>query len=325
MNHKVDYKKITFFRALNPVHMGAGQGMDHIDLPIQREQPTRFPIFYASGIKGALRQYALEKAKEECKNLSLSQLDEAVQSFSCEGNNNQETSDNENNCKKQIEILAKIFGSQDCRGGLTVTDAKILFFPVKSLKGVFAYVTCPFVLERYAEDTKNNELLEEVKKIKDLSECKIFASSNLVLDGNKVVLEEFEFNFKEEPVLKYLNLPEKLKKKIEPRMAVVGDDIFGYFVENFTEVVNRIKVNPETGTVNEGSLWTEEYLPAESVLYSFWFENERFPEGANNYLPEDDSLLILGGDQTVGKGLVKIYLREVKNANSETEISQNRP
>ena len=108
-------------------------------------------------------------------------------------------------------------------------------------------------------------------------------------------------------------------------MAVVSNDIFGYFVENFTEVVNRIKVNPETGTVNEKSLWTEEYLPAESVLYSLWFENERFPERGKDYLPEDESLLILGGDQTVGKGLVKIYLREVNDANSETEVSQNRP
>jgi CRISPR-associated protein Cmr4 len=127
-----------------------------------------------------------------------------------------------------------------------------------------------------------------------------------------VVLEEFELIFKEQPVciLKYLNLPEELKKKIEPRVAVVSNDIFGYFVENFTEVVNRIKVNPETGTVNEGSLWTEEYLPAESVLYSLWFENERFPERGDNYLPKNNSLLILGGDQTVGKGLVKIYLRE---------------
>jgi CRISPR-associated protein Cmr4 len=327
MNHNAEYKKIIFFRALNPVHMGAGQGVDHIDLPIQREQPTRYPIFYASGIKGALRQYALEKAKEKCQDMSLSQLDKAVQSFSCEGDNNQETNDNGNSCKEQIEILAKIFGSQDCKGGLTVTDAKILFFPVKSLKGIFAYVTCPFVLERYAEDTKNDNLLEEVQKIKNLSECEILASSNLVLDGNKVVLEEFELIFKEQPIciLKYLNLPEKLKEKIEPRVAVVSNDIFGYFVENFTEVVNRIKVNPETGTVNEKSLWTEEYLPAESVLYSLWFENERFPERGKDYLPEDDSLLILGGDQTVGKGLVKIYLREVNDANSETEVSQNRP
>jgi len=79
MEHKVKPKKVLFFQAVTPVHMGAGQGLDHIDLPIQREQHTRYPIFYASGIKGALRQYALERLKKKCPEKSLSKLDEAIE------------------------------------------------------------------------------------------------------------------------------------------------------------------------------------------------------------------------------------------------------
>ena len=37
-------------------------------------------------------------------------------------------------------------------GAITLTDARILAFPVRSLKGVFAWVTCPAVLERLARD-----------------------------------------------------------------------------------------------------------------------------------------------------------------------------
>jgi CRISPR-associated protein Cmr4 len=343
MNHKVNFKKVVFFQALSPVHMGAGQGLDHIDLPIQREQHTKYPIFYASGIKGALRQYALERAIEECRKevkdnkLTLSKLDNLVEKQKCNEDNK-----NEEECSEQIKALANIFGSQDCRGKITITDAKILFFPVKSLKGIFAYVSCPFVLERYADNTENKKLLEIVKKL-NLKEGEILASPKLIVEkiGKKerIVLEEFELEMTKEEeeklsaeilnnlalpkeilqkisyrlaiILNHLALPKELLQKISYRIAIVDDETFGYFVENFTEVVNRIKVNPETGTVKEGGLWTEEYLPAESVLYSLWFESEELTEKEEKYLPPNNSLLILGGDQTIGKGLVKLYLKEV--------------
>ncbi len=41
--------------AISPVHMGAGQAIDVIDNPIQRERHTSHPCFASSGIKGAVR------------------------------------------------------------------------------------------------------------------------------------------------------------------------------------------------------------------------------------------------------------------------------
>jgi len=308
MEYKVKPKKVVFFHAITPVHMGAGQGLDHIDLPIQREQHTKFPIFYASGIKGALRQQALEIAKEKCKGYSLTEINNLVENSKCPKEEQNSQRNEKQDCEKAIETLANIFGSQNCKGKLTISDAKILFFPVKSLKGVFAYVTCPYVLNRYGEDTENN--LEELKNL-EISEGKILASETLEVDdeNKKVVLEEFEFENIRNPeeIIKKLNLPEGLKEKILQRVAIVDDNIFSYFVENLTEVVNRIKVDSETGTVKDGGLWTEEYLPAESVLYSLWFESKDLNDAEKNYLPSNNSLLILGGDQTVGKGIVKLY------------------
>ncbi|RTZ58182.1 MAG: type III-B CRISPR module RAMP protein Cmr4 [Gammaproteobacteria bacterium] len=310
MGDKVTPKKVVFFHAITPVHMGAGQGLDHIDLPIQREQHTKFPIFYASGIKGALRQLALEIAKEKCKGYSLTEINNLVENSECPKEEQNSERNEKQDCEKAIETLVKIFGSQDCKGSLTISDAKILFFSVKSLKGVFAYVTCPYVLNRYGEDTGKGKIFDS-----EIAEGKIFASETLKVEGSKAVLEEFEFENIGEPkeVIEKLNLPEDLKNKISQRVAIVSDDIFSYFVENLTEVVNRIKIDPETGTVDKktGGLWTEEYLPAESVLYSLWFENEDLNSAEENYLPSDGSLLILGGDQTVGKGIVKLYEGEV--------------
>ncbi len=333
MDVKTNLDKVLFIKAITPVHAGAGQGIDHIDLPIQREQPTRFPIIYASGVKGAFRQKALELAYEElsqlnydeCKSFSLSQLDEAVERAKpCEKNtetprveNGREVTE-EDKCKKHEEVkaiintLAKIFGSQDCKGSITFSDAKILFFPVRSLRGVFAYTTCPLVLKRYAEDTGNKELSEAVENLK-VSDGEVLAPPNTLVveeENNTVVLEEFELKKEDLPngLIEKLHLPEELEKQISERVAIVSDDLFRYFAENLTEVVTRIKVDPEKGTVKGGALWTEEYLPAESVLYSLLFNTKEV--ATDDYLITE-GVITLGGNQTVGKGIVKVFSQEV--------------
>ena len=367
--NNVNLKKVIFFKAVSPVHMGAGQGLEHIDLPIQREVHTKFPIFYASGIKGAFRQYALEKAYKELignetikKNvkeilnllgrtdnvqqiveriITLSLLDSWVEGFPAVGEN-KEKELYKNDIKKYItekfletlevdekaldqskigelltkiveeifkttEILAYIFGSQNNRGAITFSDGMILFFPVKSLKGVFAYTTSPLVLERF------KEFLKREFPIRRPSQGNIYASKNLVFQDSKVVLEEFEFNQigSCSEILEQTKIPCELKNQIKERFAIVDDDTFTYFVENFTEVVTRIKINPETGTVDQGALWTEEYLPAESVMYSLYFENKPLSEEHRKYLPTDGELINIGGDQTVGKGFVKLHIVEL--------------
>src|SRR5690625_6394647 len=45
----------VFSYPVSPVHMGAGQAVDVIDNPIQRERHTRHPNLAGSGIKGAVR------------------------------------------------------------------------------------------------------------------------------------------------------------------------------------------------------------------------------------------------------------------------------
>ncbi len=368
--NNVNLKKVIFFKAVSPVHMGAGQGLEHIDLPIQREVHTKFPIFYASGIKGAFRQYALEKAYKELignetikknvkeilnllgrtdnvqqiveKIITLSLLDSWVEGFPAIGES-KEKELYKNDIKKYItekfmetlkvdeksldqskigkllteiveeifkttEILAYIFGSQNNRGAITFSDGMILFFPVKSLKGVFAYTTSPLVLERF------KEFLKREFPIRRPSQGNIYASENLIFQesqdskDSKVILEEFEFSWVSAC---FEFLPCELKNQIKERFAIVDDDTFTYFVENFTEVVTRIKINPETGTVNQRSLWTEEYLPAESVMYSLYFENKPLSEKHLKYLPKNGELINIGGDQTVGKGFVKLHIVEL--------------
>src|SRR5205823_6002920 len=89
-------------------------------------------------------------------------------------------------------------------GALSVTDARLAAFPVRSLKGVFAWVTCPTVLDRLARDADLAGLpavlpdhsvltrtLEAAKKARTFPA--ITAADCPCLTDGSVVLEEFEF------------------------------------------------------------------------------------------------------------------------------------
>ena len=96
-------------------------------------------------------------------------------------------------------------------------------------------------------------------------------------------------------------------------------------MQHSTEVVTRTKINNETGTVSDTALFTEEYLPAESILYSialFSPEFKKEKEGRldqaavakfyNDHLP---TIFQIGGNATIGKGIV----RTNKNPNQSND------
>lgn len=48
-------KHLVLLHALTPLHVGTGQAVGNVDLPIAREKATGFPIVPASAFKGVLR------------------------------------------------------------------------------------------------------------------------------------------------------------------------------------------------------------------------------------------------------------------------------
>ena len=106
--------------AQTSIHAGAGQALSVIDLPIQRESHTQFPVIFGSSLKGALRFRA-----------------------------SQVLNDN----KKLVNVFGADSQSEDTfAGAIMISDAKLLLLPVRSLNGYFKWVTCPALLRRYAND-----------------------------------------------------------------------------------------------------------------------------------------------------------------------------
>lgn len=297
---------ILFMTCETGLHAGSGDSLGIVDLPIQRERHTSYPKIEASSLKGALRE-AFEGATNP------------TDSF-----------------------VKKAFGPEESAsehaGALGFTDAKLLFFPVKSLKGVFAWVTCPRVLLQFSKDLNltNGIGIEGALAVKDNQALLLSQHSNLAI-RDKIVLEEYTFQQTNQSLsIEGADLPKWIanklygnnpslgywKDKIEKDIVVLSDNDFKDFVNLSTEVVTRIKIDNSTGTVADGALFTEEYLPAESILYSTILASTEFisdsksrtPASAESILNYFSNQLIqlpviqLGGNATLGKGLLRLSL-----------------
>ncbi len=319
------FRKATplFLICETPLHAGSGSDLGIIDLPIQRERHTSFPKIEASSLKGSLRNAFENKLtnEEERKKIHLA--------F---GYDSAETNDN---------VKSHFKDNEQFQGALAFTDARLLLFPVKSMKGVFAWITCVKVLTQFKRDFDLTDIKypDCLPKKNTVTNC-----CDLIVKDNKIVLEEYTFSVTKDSDDKCYTtkLAKWLADKIfdsgsywhshlSKNLVVLPDDDFTDFVNLSTEVITRTKINNDTGTVASGALFTEEYLPSESVMYSLVlfspiFHNDTvksvFTNGQNKQDQETQSdfetkavesffgtklpqIVQIGGNATLGKGLVR--------------------
>ncbi|MEZ4963770.1 MAG: type III-B CRISPR module RAMP protein Cmr4 [Saprospiraceae bacterium] len=294
----------VFFICETPLHAGAGDGIG-TELPIQRESHTRFPKIEASGIKGALREAFEIKYKSINKD------------------------------KTDPELVA-IFGhpenGDENAGALGLTDGRLLLFPVRSRRGVFAWVTCPCVLMRFVRDLKVSKVNgggQGVANLYDLVDKvpkdKSTVPPSSIIADNSVFLEEYSIDVeKNDATGAFANkLADVLGiTELPGQFVIVPDDFFSDFVQHNTEIHTRIRIGDD-GVVQDGALFTEEHLPAESVLYSLSMAHPEFKKNGRKaaiilnlfetHLPE---IVQIGGNATLGKGIIRISKNFLKNEQS---------
>ncbi len=307
--------KPLFFTVETPLHAGSGNDLGIVDLPIQREKHTDYPKIEASGLKGSLRE--IFEAQE--KNLPP----ELIKEFPMLKNGDYK--------EKGINFTFGPENGDIHAGALGFTDARLLLFPVKSMKSVFAWITCPYVLERFRNDL-NLVKGFDAAALNDLDniENTVPLESGQIIRDNRIVLEEYTFEVKPdekcEELCKWLSktvLSETeeyafWRKKMLEDVAVLSDEDFKDFITLSTEVIARTKIDNNTGTVEHGGLWYEEYLPSDSILYSLALATPLFTEDkkALEIFPNAEKVMTffekglppiiqIGGNATLGKGLVR--------------------
>ncbi|GBC75556.1 hypothetical protein HRbin06_00874 [archaeon HR06] len=239
---------------------------------------------------------------------------------------------NMNKNNRDLEKL--IFGPEseeasEYASSIVLTDANILLMPVRSLYGIFAYVTTNFLLNKaklHFSLLNKDKIIDEIIK---LSKGKNLASDDLVVNPkdkctvnlleNEIKVEinkEIQKMF--EKILPKNKLPIDIDNEILKRIVILSDE-YSDIIKRATILTTRIKVKYETKTVETGALWTEEYLPELTIMHNLILATK--PRKTNGEIndaegvikkltgglggSEDEFNIILGGDETIGKGIVK--------------------
>lgn len=342
------YKKATplFMVCETALHAGTGSDLGVVDLPIQRERHTSFPKIESSSLKGSLRE-AFENALNEND-------DDRIRIHLAFGYDDAGVNQ---------QIKAHFVDYNQFQSAIGFTDARLFLFPVKSMRGVFAWITCPKVLEQFRLDLSLNTVSVPDGKLKDIlknnvpeinSGESLVSGSNLIVNAQetddtkkKIVLEEYSFEVKKDTTDYSKNLADALaellfkkpadegsqdtyaywRNHMTSALVILHNDDFTDFVNLSTEVITRTKIDNEKGTVEDRALFTEEYLPAESILYSLVFSgpvflpakkkqlftNTESPSNSDEetklvtdfFIDKLPDVIQTGGNATLGKGLLR--------------------
>ncbi len=257
---------MLLLHARTPIHVGVDQGLGAIDLPTMRAVHTGDPLIPGSSLKGVLRDLA-ESDPNYSRDAKVAPRDPAYQ--------------------RKVESA---FGppqerAGDFQGGLIFGDALILALPVRSLSGTFAWVTCRRLMRRFNEDAKTAGVAElaipAASAALNDDEALGTTTSGLAVDPaareRKVFLEELLFTMKADNDLDLaartlgdLLWPDDAEARADlaRRLLLVPDDLFSFYARTALEVRARVKLNDETGTAAASGPWTEEHMPAETLLAS---------------------------------------------------------
>lgn len=278
---------------LSALHVGTGQGVGVVDLPIARSKATNLPVVPGSGLKGVLRD-ELQAQK---------QLN-----------------------KEQVKALFGPDSSAEVShaGAIALGDANLLLLPIRSFSGTIAYATCPYILRQYQRDLGSDLKIPKL----DEQQAGVVEDSVLFVGRTReIALEDLDIQANYNDTIQQwadvitrniypegVAQAEDWREQMSRRFVILPDDIFSFLADTATEIRIRIRIDRDARIVKEGALWSEENLPAETVLWGVMgIADARDRSGLkadelSALLPQDEIIVQVGGKHTVGRGLCRLLI-----------------
>ena len=272
---------LILYQTVTPLHVGCGQDVGVVDLPVIRERTTGYPFLPGSGTRGALRALLASGAVQGA---------EAKELF---GPLTEDLEDE---------------GAGRYAGSVAVHDAKLLLFPVRSDRGLYLWITCPAAVERFEREVEvflGADLADrwrlEVER-GSVGEDRFLGAADLGTDpaGDGLHLEEYRYRPPEgaAPVLSAER--ESLKtwagtigsalgrSELGSSTVLVSNRSFFHFANHATLLLQHNRLDA-TKTVAEGQLFSLEAVPPEAVFFGFLGATDARWQAARDGAREDDA------------------------------------
>lgn len=277
---------LLYLYAESPVHTGAADSAGVLDLPVQRESTTGYPVIWGQSLKGALRQAASEAGWGH---------DRVGAVFGSE-----------------IADLAENGGTNP--GTLRVGDAQLVAMPVPTLRRTFAWVTSETALSRLARKYKmlgrQAPALPRVAPEAAAAAAAAWTGNEVMgpclapMDGQDEELAEWA-RWIADDVLGWDAVFGPFADKLKGDLVVAGSELVGVLLDECTEQSVRVQLG-DSKTVKNGPFYSE-YLPAETIMAAVLTLREPGDTEENQMALRgllDKKLVQVGGDETIGKGLM---------------------
>jgi CRISPR-associated protein Cmr4 len=240
--------------ALDPLHVGTGgYRLGMVDQSIVREPGTNLPKIPGTSLHGAIRSHAAHiYNKIQCAGAAVSEKGGI-------------------HCGKPECPICYTFGhitEESTKGVVSIGDARILFFPVYSMKGPVWVST---------------------KQV--LTECGIHAElegsccTTMNLHADTLNLGWLMIHSEGDAVISMdTDAPEWVT--IKDRIVVVPDALFSQIVNSNLEIRTSVSISPETGAAEETDLFTFEAIPRSTFLWVDMVEDNyknKFPKTTHTY------------------------------------------
>jgi CRISPR-associated protein Cmr4 len=292
--------RIYWLHVLSPTHVGIGRGVGYIDLPIDRDGVTAWPIIRGSSFKGVWRDWAVQRGRANIE-LAFGRADKDGESANS--------------------------------GALIPTDAQLVCLPVRSFRGTFAWCTSPLCLQMLQRTLELAGVTGLPAAPPEVAEGKAHhAAETSLVEGNQLFLEDLDFSAQKcdtanawaDKIAQWVfpvdgKADKGWRTAFVKRFVVLPDTAFDFLCETGTEVQTRVKIDDVFKVVEKGKLWTEESLPAETILAGIVQCDRVFgrngeditPTGLLDQFARDSLTLQIGGKATVGRGQMRCVFTPV--------------
>ena len=259
-----------FFLALDPIHIGAGgYRLGRVDMTIAREPGTDLPKVPGTSLAGATRSYAA---------MRYGKLEAAGQHKKFKGD------------KAACPIIYTFGTATDTgtnaegptqAGTVSIGDARILFFPVRSMAGPLWVSTKDILEEAWGASSL---LLPKINEQEIEPDDKRIATTLTKQDtplNLGWLLFETTLRLEIKPPRVVETSPEW--NAIKNRIVLVEAKLFSQIVNSNLEVRTSVSIDPQTGAAESGALFTYEAIPRTTWLWSDVVEDDYRKNNTANY------------------------------------------